>query len=124
MADLAQSPLAGINYFQSVMARAGHSTVEASARLCVSPGSTHTGHGTSVLDGSAIPTMVDLLEPLERWASDGIAPADTLIQTSKDTTPPFTVKAARPMCRYPTYPHYVGGEKAAADSFVCKQSTP
>lgn len=124
MADLAQSPLAGINYFQSVMARIGHSTVEASARLYVSPGSTHTGHGTSVLDGSAIPTMVDLLEPLDAWASEGIAPADTLIQTSKDTAPPFTVKAARPMCRYPNYPHYVGGEKTAAASYVCKESTP
>lgn len=124
MADLAQSPLAGINYFQSVMARIGPSTVEASARLYVSPGSTHTGHGTSVLDGSAIPTMVDLLEPLDAWASEGIAPADTLIQTSKDTAAPFTVKAARPMCRYPNYPHYVGGDKTAAASYVCKESTP
>ena len=124
MADLAQSPLAGINYFQSVVARLGQSTVDASARLYVSPGSTHTGSGTSVLDGSAIPTMVDLLGPLDRWASDGIAPADTLIQTSKDTAPPFALKAARPMCRYPDYPHYVGGDKAAAESFVCKKSMP
>lgn len=124
MADLAQSPLAGINYFQSVVARLGQSAVGASARLYVSPGSTHTGHGTSVLDGSAIPTMVDLLEPLDRWANDGIAPADTLLQTSKEATPPFALKAARPMCRYPNYPHYAGGDKAAAGSFACKESAP
>ncbi|MGV7218907.1 tannase/feruloyl esterase family alpha/beta hydrolase [Bradyrhizobium sp. UFLA05-112] len=124
MADLAQSPLAGINYFQSVVARLGEATVEASARLYVSPGSTHTGQGTSVLDGSAIPTMVDLLEPLDRWASDGVAPADALVQTSKEPAPPFTLKAARPMCRYPNYPHYTGGEKAAAESYICKVSTP
>ena len=124
MADLAQSPLAGINYFQSVVARLGQSTVEASARLYVSPGSTHTGQGTSVLDGSAIPTMIDLLEPLDRWASDGIAPADTLVQASKDTAPPFALKATRPMCRYPNYPHYTGGNKATAESFACKESSP
>lgn len=124
MADLAQSPLAGINYFQSLVARLGQLTVDASARLYVSPGSTHTGHGTSVLDGSAIPTMVDLLEPLDRWASEGIAPADALLQTSKETAPPFALRAARPMCRYPNYPHYVGGDKAAAASYVCKESTP
>lgn len=124
MADLAQSPLAGINYFQSVVARLGQSTVEASARLYVSPGSTHTGSGTSVLDGSAIPTMIDLLEPLDRWASDGIAPADTLVQASKDAASPFALKATRPMCRYPNYPHYAGGNKAAAESFACRESIP
>jgi hypothetical protein len=27
--------------------------------------------------------------------------------------------AARPMCRYPSYPHYRGGEPAKAESFTC-----
>ena len=68
--------------------------------------------------------MIDLLEPLDRWASDGIAPADTLVQASKDTAPPFALKATRPMCRYPNYLHYAGGNKAAAESFACKESIP
>ena len=124
MADLAQSPLAGINYFQSVVARLGRDTVDASARLYISPGSTHTGHGVNVLDGSPIPTMVDLLAPLDRWASEDIAPDDALLQTTKEPVPPFAVKAARPMCRYPNYPHYIGGDNRAAGSYVCKESTP
>ncbi|WP_177248616.1 tannase/feruloyl esterase family alpha/beta hydrolase [Bradyrhizobium sp. Ghvi] len=124
LADLAQSPLAGINYFRSVVAKLGQTTVDASARLYLSPGSTHTGNGASVPDGAAIPTMVDLLDPLDRWASDGIAPADALIQAVKEATPPFALKASRPMCRYPNYPHYVGGDKYLAHSYDCRKSAP
>lgn len=124
LADLAQSPLAGINYFQSVVAKLGKETVDASARLYISPGSTHSGHGVSVLDGTAIPTMVDLLDPLDHWASEGIAPADALVQMVKEPKPPFVLKAARPMCRYPNYPHYVGGDRSAAESYICRESLP
>jgi len=124
LADLAQSPLAGINYFQAVMTKLGKNTVDASARLYISPGSTHTGHGVSVLDGAAIPTMVDLLDPLDRWVSDGISPADALIQMVKESRPPFAFKAARPMCSYPNYPHYVGGDRSAAESYACRDSVP
>ncbi|MDA9490173.1 hypothetical protein XI08_13810 [Bradyrhizobium sp. CCBAU 11361] len=124
LADLAQSPLAGINYFQSVVAKLGQTTVDASARLYLSPGSTHTGNGATVPDGTAIPTMVDLLDPLDHWATDGIAPADALIQTVKETTPPFALKASRPMCRYPNYPHYVGGNRSVAESYDCRETAP
>ncbi|WP_407194637.1 tannase/feruloyl esterase family alpha/beta hydrolase [Bradyrhizobium sp. STM 3566] len=124
LADLAQSPLAGINYFQSVVTKLGRTTVDASARLYLSPGSTHTGNGATVPDGVAIPTMVDLLEPLDHWASDGIAPADALIQTVKGATPPFALKASRPMCRYPNYPHYVGGNSSVAESYDCREAAP
>ncbi len=124
LADLAQSPLAGIDYFKSVVAKLGQATVDASARLYLSPGSTHTGHGATVPDGTAIPTMVDLLDPLDHWAADGIAPADALIQTVKEATPPFALKASRPMCRYPNYPHYVGGNRSAAESYDCREAAP
>ncbi|MBR1208920.1 ABC transporter permease [Bradyrhizobium sp. AUGA SZCCT0051] len=124
LADLAQSPLAGINYFQSVVAKLGQTTVDASARLYLSPGSTHTGNGATVPDGTAIPTMVDLLDPLDHWAADGIAPADALIQTVKETTPPFALKASRPMCRYPDYPHYVGANRSVAESYDCRETAP
>jgi len=122
MADLAQSPLAGINYFQAVVAKSGQATIERSARLYVSPASTHTGHATSVIDGSAVPTMVDLLEPLDRWVSSGSPPADALIQTLKRPLPPFSVEASRPMCQYPDYPRYTGGDRRQASSYACTRS--
>ncbi|MGK9166650.1 tannase/feruloyl esterase family alpha/beta hydrolase [Inquilinus limosus] len=124
LGDLAQSPLAGINYFSAVIAKLGHETVETSARLYVSPASTHTGPAVSVTDGTPVPTMVDLLDPLDRWVTAGEPPADALIQTVKTAVPPFDVLAARPMCRYPKYPRYVGGDKLSAASYVCAPSVP
>ena len=124
MGDLAQSPLAGINYFNSVIAKLGRDKVDQSARLYVSPASTHTGTAASVLDGSPVPTMVDLLDPLDQWVSEGKAPPDSLIQTVKTTTPPYNVLATRPMCRYPNYPHYQGGDRLQADSYRCMPSKP
>lgn len=124
MADLAQSPLAGINYFSSVAAKVGQTTVEQSARLYASPGSNHSGPGASVTDGSAIATMVDLLDPLDAWVTTGQAPPDALVQTVKSPVPPFATRASRPMCRYPNYPRFTGGDRLQAASYTCVPSTP
>ncbi len=121
-ADRAQSPLMGIEYYQAVVARFGQSTVDQSVRLYVSPSSTHTGNARSVSDKTAIPTMVDLLDPLDRWVTSGQAPAEALVQTRKAALPPFAVQASRPMCRYPGYPHYVGGDRLQAASYACRMS--
>ena len=122
--DLAQSPLAGINYFNSVVAKVGQATTDASARLYVSPASNHSGPAASVTDASAVPTMVDLLDPLDQWVSNGVAPPDAFIQTLKTTTAPFTLQASRPMCRYPNYPRYVSGDRLQASSYTCTVSVP
>ncbi len=124
MGDLAQSPLAGIAYFEAVTAKLGRATVDASARLYISPASTHTGHATRVTTGERVPTMVDLLDPLDDWVVKGRAPADALVQTVKATTPPFALQASRPMCRYPGYPHYTGGDPKLAASFECRPALP
>jgi feruloyl esterase len=33
--------------------------------------------------------------------------------------PPFTVQRARPLCEWPLWPRYRGGDAAAAASFEC-----
>ena len=66
--------------------------------------------------------MVDLLDPLDKWVPSDQAPADALVQTVKTATPPFTQVAARPMCRYPNYPRYVGGDPKQAASYACSVS--
>ena len=121
-ADRAQSPLMGIAYYQAVVARFGQAAVDRSVRLYVSPSSTHTGNARTATDKVAIPTMADLLDPLDRWVSAQAAPADAIVQTSKAGVPPFAVVAARPMCRYPGYPHYIGGDKSMATSYECRVS--
>jgi feruloyl esterase len=111
MADYAQSPYAGIEYFKSVVAKMGATSVEGFLRLYVAPGVDHMGVGA--------PASVDLLEVLTEWAENGKAPGD-LVQVSQETKPPFAPLAARPMCRYPAYPHYQAGDVTKAESFVCR----
>lgn len=123
-ADRAQSALMGFDYYQAVVARMGQPAVDRSMRLYVSPASTHTGTGRSVTDKSAVPTMVDLLDPLDRWVSTGSAPPDALVQTSRAPRPPYALNASRPMCRYPDHPHYLAGDRLQAASYACRPSVP
>ncbi len=126
--DRAQSALMGIEYYQAVVARFGQAVVDQSLRLYVSPSSTHTGNARAVMDKRAVAmtvaTMVDLIDPLDRWVTSGSAPADALVQTSKAGLPPFQVQSSRPMCRYPGYPHYTGGDRLQASSYACRSPLP
>lgn len=122
--DRAQSAFMGIEYYQAMVAKLGQTKVEQSARLYVSPSSTHSGSARSVTDKNPVPTMVDLLDPLDQWVSSGTAPPDAIEQTAKAALPPFAVQSARPMCRYPAYPHYTGGDKALAASYACRPGSP
>lgn len=120
MADYAQSPFAGIDYYKAVVAGMGQDTVDRFARLYLSPGSNHSGSGVRGTDGSPIPQYVDLLAALDAWVEKGEAPGDHLIQTSQAAQPPFAVTSSRPMCRYPGYPRYNGsGDPLVAASFTC-----
>jgi hypothetical protein len=46
------------------------------------------------------------------------------VRTVKATLPPFTLQAARPMCRYAGYPRYTGGDRLQAASYACATSAP
>jgi feruloyl esterase len=123
-ADRAQSPLMGINYYNAVVARFGQQLVDGSVRLYVSPASGHTGNTRSVTDQAPVPTMVDLLDPLDQWVTTGTAPPDALVQTVKAPVTPFTVQSSRPMCRYPNFPRYTAGDRLQASSYTCSVSQP
>jgi hypothetical protein len=112
MADYAQSPYAGIEYYGSVVARMGQPRVDSFMRLYVTPGADHMGIGA--------PSQVDILQVLVDWVEQGRAPGD-LVQVAQQLTPPFEVTMARPMCRYPAWPRYVGGDPKRAESFQCRR---
>jgi hypothetical protein len=114
-ADYAQSPYAGIEYYRSVVARMGQPAVDGFMRLYVSPGVDHMGMGA--------PSNVDMLQVLADWVEHGRAPGD-LVQVAQQPAPPFDVVMARPMCRHPGYPRYVGGDARHAESFQCNPSSP
>jgi hypothetical protein len=117
--DMAQSPLAGMQYYDSVVARMGRDKVETFMRLYVSPASSHGGGAVSLTTGTPVPTTHDLLATLDHWVASGTAPADALVQVRNETAAPFRTLSSRPMCRYPHYPYYVGGDALKAESYRC-----
>ena len=117
--DRAQSPLMGVRYVDAVRGRLGDAALQRSLRLYWSPSSTHSGNARVVGGSTPVPTMVDLLDPLDRWVTQGQAPADALVQTQRAATAPFAVQATRPLCQYPNYPQFVAGDAAQAGSYRC-----
>src|SRR5436190_1503266 len=113
MADYAQSPYAGIEYYQSVVKRMGQGSVSDFMRLYVAPGVDHVGTGA--------PANVDMLAVLAAWVERDQAPEDLEV-LQQDRAPPFTITRSLPLCRWPAYPHYTGGDQAIAGSFECRKS--
>jgi hypothetical protein len=63
-----------------------------------------------------------MLGVLVDWVEKGSAPGP-LVQVAQQPQPPFAVMQARPLCRYPEYPHFVGGgDPARAESYACRAS--
>ena len=110
MADYAQSPYAGIEYYKTVVERMGQAAADGFLRIYVTPGADHMGIGA--------PSAVDMVEVLSDWVERGKAPGD-LVQATHELKPPFPVVTMRPMCRYPAFPRYRGGDAARAESFEC-----
>ncbi|WUR14311.1 tannase/feruloyl esterase family alpha/beta hydrolase [[Empedobacter] haloabium] len=108
LADEVISPNATIAYYQGEVARYGQDSVDGFMRFYTVPG---FGHGT----GTFLPAW-DALAVLDQWVTAGTAPG-TLSATD---TSPATKGRARPLCRYPAYPRYLGsGSVDAAASFAC-----
>ena len=118
LADLAQSPNAGIEYFKNVVTRMGEGEVDRFVRFYVTPGANHAGSGSGT-NGAPLPRGVDLLGAIDNSSMKGDAP-DVLTQTAQMAKPPFTTISARPMCRYPAFPKYKGtGDQNQASNFDC-----
>jgi feruloyl esterase len=110
LGDYAQSPYAGIQYFESVQKRLGAERTASFARLYTAPGVDHVGTGG--------PANADFLGALVAWVERGQAPAGLQL-VEQSAKPPFTVQRARPLCEWPLWPRYRGGDAAAAASFEC-----
>ncbi len=111
MADYAQSPYAGIRYFESVERKLGKSETAEFARLYTAPGVDHVGSGA--------PANVDMLSVLVDWVEKGKAPGDLEVAEQKVEAPSFTTLRALPLCRWPAWPHYKSGPVTEAASFTC-----
>ncbi len=112
LADYAQSPYAGIQYHQSVVARLGAASVDGFFKLYTAPGVDHVGSGA--------PANVDMLAALTGWVEQGRAPVGLQL-VEQTVAAPFTVQRARPLCEWPQLPRYQGGDANSAASFNCTQ---
>jgi len=112
MADYAQSPYAGIRYVDNVVERMGPGQVNDFLRLYTAPGVDHVGAGA--------PGNVDMLAALADWVERGKAPAGLQL-VAQETKVPFAVTRARPLCEWPQWPHYRGGDVNRAESFECRR---
>ncbi|MFM2422718.1 MAG: hypothetical protein RL291_1248 [Pseudomonadota bacterium] len=113
MADYAQSPFAGIRYFESVENRMGRERVRDFARLYVAPGVDHVGSGA--------PGNVDMLAVLADWVERGKPPGKLEVKEQK-LEAGFPTQRALPLCRWPTWPKYNGsGDVTKAENYRCSR---
>jgi hypothetical protein len=111
MADYAQSPYAGIRYFENVQRTLGKEKTAEFARLYTAPGVDHVGSGA--------PANVDMLAVLVDWVENGKAPGDLEVLEQKVEAPAFEIVRALPLCQWPAWPHYKAGPANQAASFYC-----
>ena len=110
MADYAQSPYAGIRYFQAVQREMGVGPVRRFARLYTAPGVDHVGSGA--------PANVDMLSALSDWVEKGKVPGALELKEQTIEATPKVVRS-RPLCQWPQWPHYKAGDMNLAASFEC-----
>jgi feruloyl esterase len=111
--DWAISYKGSIKYFNNVAAAVGSAdTRDAAMEFYLEPGVQHCG-------GGAGPDTVDLVSAMDSWVTQGQRPSSAgLVIKKYDMSGSVTLE--RPLCRYPSYPHYNGtGDQNAASSYTC-----
>lgn len=81
----------------------------AGVHLFLIPAMNHCGGGRAT-------DQFDMLSAIEDWVEKGQAP-DVVLAKGGSALP----GVSRPLCSYPAYARYEGGEPNAAESFVCKK---
>ena len=93
--------------YSRIVAAMGQKRADEFVRLYLIPG---MGHGLGVFYAG-----FDTIGVLDRWADDNEAPVNlTIVDQNKRGH-----RRDRPMCLWPTWPRFVGGNPDVATSFVC-----
>ncbi|MBW9105294.1 tannase/feruloyl esterase family alpha/beta hydrolase [Paraburkholderia phenoliruptrix] len=95
------------DYYNGLVQRFGQNTVDGFVRFYLMPG---VGHGTGPFHPA-----IDSLSALDQWVQSGKAP-ETLTMSDLNAA---TLGRTRPLCRYPSWPKYVGRDVNAAASYQC-----
>ncbi|WP_435490012.1 tannase/feruloyl esterase family alpha/beta hydrolase [Variovorax sp. ZT4R33] len=104
------------NYYQNVVQKSGgQAATDEFMEYYTAPGVQHCSGGTGA-------DKVDLVGPMFEWIEKGTKPSDSTITATQWTVPEGVKPINRPVCRYPAYPRYIGGDPSAAGSFACTAS--
>jgi feruloyl esterase len=107
-------------YYQTVIDRMGQKTVDSFARLYVIPQGGHglsgraapiDGDGKVITEALQVPSSADRFAMLQNWVENGVAPGRSETVTAGTRS--------MPMCSYPEYPRYRGGDINQASSYAC-----
>ena len=94
------------DWYERMLAATGEPGRQA-VRLFPVPGMLHCGGGEAT-------DQFEMLEAIVAWVERDQAP-DRILATSASLG-----GISRPLCPYPAYAHYVGGDPARAESFQCR----
>jgi hypothetical protein len=98
-----------VRYFEQVGgANAAVQEIDEYGRLYLVPGMAHCQ------GGDFTPDSFDLLTPMVEWVENGQPPA-AVTATGRSMQ-----GQSRPLCPYPSYAHYKGGDAASAASYECR----
>jgi hypothetical protein len=109
-------------YYTRVVSTMGQAKVDSFMRYYIGTGQGHSMSNNIVqrsATGAEIPSQHDMVDVLDKWVAGKVAPADAIMLKQMDPLPPFAVTSTRPMCRYPNFPKYVGGDKTQGGSYLC-----
>lgn len=107
LADDGISPYNTIQLYDRIVAKFGPQKVDSFLKFYTVPG---LSHGT----GPFVPS-VPLLPAVMAWVEDGVEPG-TLVAADANAA---TAGRERPICEYPTWPRFNGGDETKATSFSC-----
>jgi feruloyl esterase len=100
-------------YYRNVVQKSGgQSAADEFVEYYTAPGVEHCNGGNGA-------DKVDLAGPMFEWLEKGTKPSSSTIIATQRTVAAGATPASRPLCRYPQYPQYVGGDPNAATSFAC-----
>jgi len=121
-ADSISNPLAQFKLDERVVQKMGQGTFDSFARHYVSPMTNHGGGANGA--GLLLPTTADLMNPLIAWVEHLVTPPDAPTQmrittSGSGASTVYTIAQSRPLCRYPMYPSYIGGDATQASSYTC-----
>lgn len=111
MLDASVSSLETAAYYDAVVASLGQQAADESVELFLSPGVGHCKDGPG-------PDRADLMAALATWVEQGQPPSNQK-REAFGLDDDGAINRSLPLCKYPAFPRYVGGDRDLAASYVC-----